>query len=69
MPTVLGSTFLLYSVGLGAGAIPTAGALNWIIKDGRLIRIPWYLGGSDVVSDVPRGSRLGACTEKHLPLM
>ena len=26
---VLASTFLLYSVGLGAGAIPTAGALNW----------------------------------------
>ncbi len=26
---VLASTFLLYAVGLGAGAIPTAGALNW----------------------------------------
>jgi len=25
---------LLYSVGLGAGAIPTAGALSWILKDG-----------------------------------
>jgi hypothetical protein len=31
---VLASTFLLYSVGLGAGAIPTAGALNWVVKDG-----------------------------------
>lgn len=31
---VLASTFLLYSVGLGAGAIPTAGALNWVLKDG-----------------------------------
>ena len=31
---VLASTFLLYSVGLGAGAIPTAGALSWILKDG-----------------------------------
>ena len=32
---VLASTFMLYSVGLGAGAaIPTAGALNWVLKDG-----------------------------------
>ncbi|GAX84178.1 hypothetical protein CEUSTIGMA_g11601.t1 [Chlamydomonas eustigma] len=31
---VLASTFLLYSVGLGAGAIPAAGALNWVLKDG-----------------------------------
>ncbi len=31
---VLASTFLLYSVGLGAGAIATAGALNWVLKDG-----------------------------------
>lgn len=31
---VLASTFLLYAVGLGAGAIPTAGALNWVLKDG-----------------------------------
>lgn len=31
---VLASTFLLYSVGLGAGAIPTAGAINWVLKDG-----------------------------------
>ena len=31
---VLASTFLLYSVGLGAGAIPTAGALSWVLKDG-----------------------------------
>lgn len=31
---VLASTFLLYSVGLGAGAVPTAGALNWVLKDG-----------------------------------
>lgn len=33
-PAVLASTFLLYSVGLGAGAVPTAGALNWVLKDG-----------------------------------
>eukprot|EP00197_Chlamydomonas_leiostraca_P012062 CAMPEP_0202863288 /NCGR_PEP_ID=MMETSP1391-20130828/3979_1 /ASSEMBLY_ACC=CAM_ASM_000867 /TAXON_ID=1034604 /ORGANISM="Chlamydomonas leiostraca, Strain SAG 11-49" /LENGTH=789 /DNA_ID=CAMNT_0049542905 /DNA_START=6 /DNA_END=2372 /DNA_ORIENTATION=- len=32
--SVLASTFMLYSVGLGAGAIPTAGALNWVLKDG-----------------------------------
>lgn len=31
---VLASTFLLYAVGLGAGAIPTAGAMNWVLKDG-----------------------------------
>lgn len=31
---VLASTFLLYAVGLGEGAIPTAGALNWVLKDG-----------------------------------
>lgn len=31
---VLASTFLLYSVGLGSGAIPTAGAMNWVLKDG-----------------------------------
>ncbi|KAK9815255.1 hypothetical protein WJX72_000733 [[Myrmecia] bisecta] len=31
---VLASTFMLYSVGLGAGAIPTAGAINWVLKDG-----------------------------------
>ncbi|PNW84547.1 hypothetical protein CHLRE_03g148150v5 [Chlamydomonas reinhardtii] len=32
--SVLASTFMLYAVGLGAGAIPTAGALNWVLKDG-----------------------------------
>jgi hypothetical protein len=32
--STLASTFLLYSVGLGAGAIPTAGAMSWILKDG-----------------------------------
>ncbi|GIL58857.1 hypothetical protein Vafri_13826 [Volvox africanus] len=32
--TVLASTFMLYAVGLGAGSIPTAGALNWVLKDG-----------------------------------
>lgn len=31
---VLASTFLLYSVGLGSGAIATAGALSWALKDG-----------------------------------
>eukprot|EP00192_Tetraselmis_astigmatica_P009119 CAMPEP_0117660608 /NCGR_PEP_ID=MMETSP0804-20121206/7058_1 /TAXON_ID=1074897 /ORGANISM="Tetraselmis astigmatica, Strain CCMP880" /LENGTH=615 /DNA_ID=CAMNT_0005467347 /DNA_START=51 /DNA_END=1899 /DNA_ORIENTATION=- len=31
---VLASSFLLYSVGLGQGAIPTAGAVNWVLKDG-----------------------------------
>lgn len=31
---VLASSFLLYSVGLGAGAIPVAGALSWVLKDG-----------------------------------
>ncbi|KAG1675383.1 hypothetical protein FOA52_012302 [Chlamydomonas sp. UWO 241] len=32
--SVLASTFLLYSVGLGAGSIAAAGALNWVLKDG-----------------------------------
>ena len=32
--SVLASTFMLYAVGLGAGAIPTAGALSWVLKDG-----------------------------------
>ncbi|MEW5306639.1 MAG: hypothetical protein WDW36_009093 [Sanguina aurantia] len=32
--SVLASTFMLYAVGLGAGAIPTAGAMNWVLKDG-----------------------------------
>ena len=31
---VIGTTFLLYSLGASEGAIPTAGALNWILKDG-----------------------------------
>jgi hypothetical protein len=31
---VIASTFMLYSLGLSAGAIPTAGALNWALKDG-----------------------------------
>jgi hypothetical protein len=31
---VLASSFLLYAVGLGPGALPTAGALNWVLKDG-----------------------------------
>jgi hypothetical protein len=31
---VLASTFLLYAVGLENGAIPTAGALSWVLKDG-----------------------------------
>jgi len=25
---------LLYAVGLGAGSIPMAAALNWVLKDG-----------------------------------
>jgi len=32
--TVLSSSFLLYAVGLGAGSVPVAGALNWVMKDG-----------------------------------
>ena len=32
--TVLSSSFLLYAVGLGAGAIPVSGAINWVLKDG-----------------------------------
>ena len=31
---VLSTQALLYSVGLGAGAIPTAAAVNWVLKDG-----------------------------------
>ncbi|KJE95000.1 hypothetical protein CAOG_005530 [Capsaspora owczarzaki ATCC 30864] len=34
MTGVLSTQALLYAVGLGAGAIPLAGALNWIVKDG-----------------------------------
>ena len=31
---MLSTQALLYSVGLGAGAIPTAAAVNWVLKDG-----------------------------------
>lgn len=31
---VLSTQALLYAMGLGAGAIPLAAALNWVIKDG-----------------------------------
>ena len=31
---MLATSSLLYAVGLGAGAIPTAGAVNWALKDG-----------------------------------
>jgi len=31
---VLSTQAMLYAVGLGAGAIPTAAALNWVLKDG-----------------------------------
>ena len=31
---VLSTQSLLYAIGLGAGAIPTAAALNWVLKDG-----------------------------------
>ena len=31
---VLSTQSLLFAVGLGAGSIPLAGALNWVIKDG-----------------------------------
>jgi hypothetical protein len=31
---VLSTQSLLYAVGLGAGSIPTAAALNWVLKDG-----------------------------------
>jgi hypothetical protein len=30
----LSSALLLYAVGLGSSAIPMAGALNWVIKEG-----------------------------------
>ncbi|POM68151.1 Hypothetical protein PHPALM_15725 [Phytophthora palmivora] len=32
--SVLSMQSLLYAVGLGAGAIPTAAAVNWVLKDG-----------------------------------
>lgn len=35
----LANSFLLYAVGLGAGAIPTAGAINWVLKDGLVCQI------------------------------
>ena len=31
---VLSSTFMLYAVGLSSGAVPTAGALSWVLKVG-----------------------------------
>jgi len=31
---VLATQALLYAVGLGKGAIPTAAAINWVLKDG-----------------------------------
>lgn len=31
---VLSTQSLLYAMGLGAGSVPLAAALNWIIKDG-----------------------------------
>ncbi|KAI3789152.1 hypothetical protein L2E82_01940 [Cichorium intybus] len=31
---VLATQSLLYAVGLGKGAIPTAAAVNWVLKDG-----------------------------------
>jgi len=31
---VLATQSLLYAVGLGKGAIPTAAAINWVLKDG-----------------------------------
>ena len=31
---VLAMQSMLYAVGLGAGSIPLAAALNWVIKDG-----------------------------------
>ena len=31
---VLSTQSLLYAIGLGAGSIPTAAALNWVLKDG-----------------------------------
>jgi hypothetical protein len=31
---VLSMQALLYAVGLGAGSIPVAAALNWVMKDG-----------------------------------
>ena len=31
---VLSTQAMLYAVGLGAGSIPTAAALNWVLKDG-----------------------------------
>jgi hypothetical protein len=30
----MSSALLLYAVGLGSAAVPMAGALNWVIKDG-----------------------------------
>ena len=30
----MSSAMLLYAVGLGSAAVPMAGALNWVIKDG-----------------------------------
>lgn len=31
---MLASSFLLYAVGVGSGAVATAGALSWALKDG-----------------------------------
>lgn len=32
--TVMNAQAMLYAIGLGKGAIPTAAAVNWVLKDG-----------------------------------
>jgi hypothetical protein len=34
LPPVLATQSMLYAIGLGAGAIPLAAAVNWVLKDG-----------------------------------
>ena len=49
---------LLYAVGLGAGSIPMAAALNWVIKDGlgQLggVLFASYLGTSQAFDSNPK---------------
>ena len=56
----LSSALLLYAVGLGSAAVPMAGALNWVIKEG--------VGQAGALSTIqPRAARSAMCTSPAHP--
>eukprot|EP00475_Leptophrys_vorax_P037347 TRINITY_DN6422_c0_g4_i1.p1 TRINITY_DN6422_c0_g4~~TRINITY_DN6422_c0_g4_i1.p1 ORF type:complete len:463 (-),score=80.38 TRINITY_DN6422_c0_g4_i1:135-1463(-) len=57
---VLSTQSLLFAVGLGAGSIPLAAALNWIIKDGL-----GQIGGVAFASWVNQNNKLDAEPKKY----